>query len=106
MKAHELRRLLRETGESAANLINKFEKMIDNTNEKRERELLEKLKKAIVDYNVKKVLCEKNGLKVKINIRPAAVKIMVANPPLELQLTERDLLVLKAWKISIENSKD
>ena len=80
--------------------------MVDNTNEKRERELLEKLKKAMVDYKTKKALCEKNGLEVKIGVKPVAIKILVADPPFELRLTEQDLKVLKAWKISIENPKN
>lgn len=106
MRNHELKRLLRETGEAAVNLMNRFEQMVDNTNEKRERELLEQLKKAFVEYKTKKNLCEKNGLKIKIDIGPAAIKIEVADPPFELQLTESDLKILRAWKISIENPKN
>lgn len=103
MQNHELKRLLRETGEVAINLMNRFEQMVDNSNEKRERELLEQLKKAFVEYKTKKNLCEKNGLKVKIGIGPTAIKIEITNEPFELQLTERDLKILKGWKISIEN---
>lgn len=102
MKTNELRRLIRETVETAVNLINKFEEMVDNTNEKRERELLEKLKRGLVSYKIKKLLCEKNGLKVEINVEPADIKIKIMNPPLEIQLTEGDLKILKGMKISIE----
>ena len=102
MKTNELLRLIRKTGEAAVNLINRFEEMVDNTNEKRERELLEKLKKALVDYKIKKSLCKKNGLKVEINVDPAAIKIKMTNPPFEAQLTAKDLKILKVMKISIE----
>lgn len=102
MKTNELRRLIKETGEAAVNLINRFEEMVDNTNEKSERELLEKVKKALVDYKIKKSLCNKNGLKVEINVEPTAIKIKMTNLPFEAQLTAKDLNILKRMKISIE----
>lgn len=101
MKTHELRHLLKETGEAAVNLVNMFEKMIDNTDEKRERALLEKLKIAMIDYKSKKAFCEKSGLRVEINIEPAAIKIKMINPPFETQLTDKDLRILKGMRISI-----
>jgi|SRR3989344_3647649 len=102
MKTNELRRLLQETGEAAKELVSAFYNMADNTDQKRERHLLEKLKVALSNYKVKQALCEKNGLKVKIAVARDAITIKMINPPLEIQLTEKDLKILQRMKISIE----
>ena len=102
MKAYELRRLLKETGEAANDLINAFQKMADNEDEKRERALLEKIKQALFDYKAKRDYCKKNGLMVVISIDPAAIQITIENPPFEVQLTPKDLKILHEMKISIE----
>jgi hypothetical protein len=102
MKVKELRRLLRETKEAATELVNSFNEMTNNTEPKKERRILEKLKIALANYKTKQASCEKNGLKVKISIEPESIKIKITNPTFEVQLTEIDLKMLKGMKISIE----
>ncbi len=102
MKIYELRRLLRETGEAANELMTAFQQMADNTNEKRERQILEKLKRALFEYKSKQILCLKNGLEIRINIEPAAITLKVNNPSFDILLTKQDLKILKKMKISIE----
>ena len=105
MKAHKLHRLLKETGETAVTLIHRFEEMVDNTDENRERELLERLKNALSAYKAKTAVCKKNGLSVKISIEPRAIKIKTVNPSLEILLTPQDLKILRKMKISVEDPK-
>lgn len=105
MTSEKVCRMLLETKEEAVNLISCFEKMIDNSNEKRERELLENLKKALVNYKIKKAICENNGFSVQISIEPQEIKVKTTDPLLEVLLTKQDLKMLESMKVSIEDLK-